>query len=97
MDAAAGEWQPWEFANAEVLMAVAIGDTEALSVQAVPDRLPAHWFKFCALAKVWARSAEIEAAGQQLRAIAGAQPGGSGSHGRRRRLEGIPDSGDRGE
>ena len=50
-------------------MAVAIGDTEALSVQAVPDQLPAHWFKFCALAKVWARSAEIEAAGQQLRAI----------------------------
>ncbi|GAA4692735.1 hypothetical protein GCM10025781_07500 [Kocuria gwangalliensis] len=69
VDAAAGEWQPWEFANAEVLMAVAIGDTEALSVQAVPDQLPAHWFKFCALAKVWARSAEIEAAGQQLRAI----------------------------
>ena len=69
VDAAAGEWQPWEFANAEVLMAVAIGDTEALSVQAVPDQLPAHWFKFCALAKVWARSAEIEAAGQQLRTI----------------------------
>lgn len=69
VDAASGQWQPWEYSRAEVLMAVAIGETEAVSVQAVPEQLPAHWFKFCALAKVWARNAEIEAGGHPLRPL----------------------------
>ena len=34
------------------------------------EHLPAHWYKFCALAKVWARAAQLEAAGPQLRSIA---------------------------
>ena len=69
VDAATGRWQEWRHGTAEVLMAVAIGDTEALTVQAVAEHLPAHWYKFCALAKVWARGAELEAAGTQLRTL----------------------------
>ncbi|MBK4120029.1 cytochrome [Kocuria rhizophila] len=69
VDAATGQWEPWPYGDAEVLMAVAIGETEALSVQAVGEHLPAHWYKFCALAKVWARAAQLEAAGPQLRSI----------------------------
>ena len=70
VDATTGRWEPWAYGDAEVLMAVAIGETEALTVQAVPDHLPVHWFKFCALAKVWVRSADLEAAGAQLRPLA---------------------------
>ena len=51
-------------------MAVAIGETEALTVQAAPEHLPVHWYKFCALAKVWARNSQLATAGAQLRSIA---------------------------
>ena len=39
-------------------------------MELVAEHLPAHWYKFCALAKVWARSAQLDAAGPQLRSIA---------------------------
>ncbi|OBA46988.1 hypothetical protein [Kocuria sp. ICS0012] len=70
VDATAGEWEPWRYRDAEVLMAVAIGETEALTVQAAPEHLPVHWYKFCALAKVWARNSQLATAGAQLRSIA---------------------------
>lgn len=70
VDAATGTWEPWAYGDADLLMAVAIGETEAMTVQASTEHLPVHWFKFCALAKVWSRAAELTQAGTQLRPIA---------------------------
>ncbi len=58
VDASTGTWQPWRYGQDPLLLAVAIGETEVLPMRANPEVLPAYWYKFCALRKLWERDAE---------------------------------------
>ncbi|RUQ22721.1 cytochrome P450 [Kocuria sp. HSID16901] len=53
VDAETGQWEPWEYGDAPVLLGVALGETEVKPQQANPALLKDSWFKFCALRKVW--------------------------------------------
>jgi hypothetical protein len=66
VDPVAGEWEPWKFGVNPMLLAVAIGETEVRPQRANPDVLKHHWWKFCALRRVWEMSADVTAAGQAL-------------------------------
>jgi hypothetical protein len=70
VDAVAGEWEPWKYGEAPLLLAVAIGETEVRPVRANPDVLKHHWWKFCALRRVWELSADTLAAGSALLPVA---------------------------
>ena len=58
VDPVAGEWEPWKHGESPILLAVAIGETEVRPVRANPDVLKHHWWKFCALRRVWEMSAD---------------------------------------
>ena len=58
VDPVAGTWEPWKYGENPVLLAVAIGETEVRPVRANPDVLKHHWWKFCALRRVWELSAD---------------------------------------
>ncbi|SEJ72758.1 hypothetical protein SAMN04487917_11135 [Arthrobacter sp. yr096] len=86
VDPVAGEWEPWKYGDNPMLLAVAIGETEVRPQRANPEILKHHWWKFCALRRVWEMSADVTAAGQALLPIAppvfasaGASPANSGS------------------
>lgn len=70
VDAVAGEWEAWRHGEAPVLLAVAIGETEVRPVRANPDVLRHHWWKFCALRRVWEMSADTLSAGPALLPVA---------------------------
>jgi hypothetical protein len=70
VDAEAGEWEPWRHGEAPVLLAVAIGETEVRPVRANPEVLRHHWWKFCALRRVWEMSADTLSAGPALLPVA---------------------------
>lgn len=70
VDAAAGTWEPWAHGDAPVLLGVAVGQTEVRPVRANPAVLPQHWYKFCALRRVWQTSIEAAQAGPALLPIA---------------------------
>lgn len=70
VDAVAGEWEPWKHGDDPVLLAVAIGETEVRPHRANPDVLKHHWWKFCALKRVWEMSADTTAAGSALLPVA---------------------------
>lgn len=64
-----GEWAPWRFGRADLLLGVAIGATEVVAQQAVPEVLEAHWHKFCALRRLWTQETQLSGAGAQLRPV----------------------------
>ncbi|UKA64335.1 cytochrome [Arthrobacter sp. FW306-04-A] len=70
VDPVAGEWEPWKYGENPVLLAVAIGETEVRPQRANPDVLKHHWWKFCALKRVWEMSADVGAAGTALLPVA---------------------------
>ncbi|MCI0141572.1 cytochrome [Arthrobacter bambusae] len=70
VDPVAGEWEPWKYGENPVLLAVAIGETEVRPQRANPDVLKHHWWKFCALKRVWEMSADVAAAGTALLPVA---------------------------
>lgn len=72
VDAAAGTWEPWTFADSDVeplLLAVAISEAEVVPVQADPSCLRAQWRKFWALRQVWEHSRSALEAGRALKPI----------------------------
>ncbi|OFI39037.1 cytochrome [Arthrobacter sp. SW1] len=70
VDPVAGQWEPWKYGEDPVLLAVAIGETEVRPQRANPEVLKHHWWKFCALKRVWDMSAEVSTAGPALLGIA---------------------------
>jgi hypothetical protein len=70
VDPEAGTWEPWKYGDNPVLLAVAIGETEVRPVRANPEVLKHHWWKFCALRRVWELSADTISAGTALLPIA---------------------------
>ncbi|MFP3462839.1 cytochrome [Arthrobacter globiformis] len=70
VDPVAGEWEPWQHGEGPVLLAVAIGETEVRPVRANPEVLKHHWWKFCALRRVWEMSADTVSAGPALLPLA---------------------------
>lgn len=69
VDPETGSWIPWEYGRADLLLGVAIGPTEVVAQQAVPEVLEAHWRKFCALNRVWRHEATLAATDLQLRPV----------------------------
>ena len=80
LDAAKGEWEPWRYGESPLLLGVAVGQTEVRPMRANPDVLPAHWYKFCALRRVWQTSHDTAAAGRALLPIAPPPVQTAGSH-----------------
>lgn len=71
VNAETGEWAPWDYGDAPVLLGVALGETEVKPQQANPALLKDSWFKFCALRKVWEyhRSVDATAADKSVQAL----------------------------
>jgi len=69
VDADAGTWEPWAYGSADLLLGVAVGETEVVPVQAVPAVLEQHWYKFCALHRLWTQETALAAAGPALRPV----------------------------
>lgn len=80
LDAAKGEWEPWRYGESPLLLGVAVGQTEVRPMRANPEVLPAHWYKFCALRRVWQTNYDAAAAGRALLPIAPPPVQASGSH-----------------
>lgn len=70
VDPVTGEWESWKYGENPILLAVAIGETEVRPQRANPDVLKHHWWKFCALKRVWEMSADVVAAGTALLPVA---------------------------
>lgn len=70
LDASAGEWEAWRYGADPLLLAVAIGETEVRPMRANPEVLPQHWYKFCALRRLWERNAEVAGAAAPLLPVA---------------------------
>ena len=70
VDPVAGEWEAWKHGESPILLAVAVGETEVRPQRANPDVLKHHWWKFCALRRVWEMSADTAAAGAALLPLA---------------------------
>ncbi|MBT8159451.1 MULTISPECIES: cytochrome [Arthrobacter] len=70
VDPVAGEWEPWQYGENPILLAVAIGETEVRPQRANPDVLKHYWWKFCALKRVWEMSADVSSAGTALLPVA---------------------------
>jgi hypothetical protein len=70
VDPVAGEWESWKYGENPLLLAVAIGETEVRPVRANPEVLKHHWWKFCALRRVWEMSADTVSAGTALLPLA---------------------------
>lgn len=66
VDAAAGQWEPWQYGQDPLLLGVAIGETEVRPMRANPEVLKYHWYKFCSLRRVWETSANTAGAGKAL-------------------------------
>ena len=74
VDADAGSWEPWRYGEDPILLGVAIGETEVRAMRANPAVLKYHWFKFCALRRVWQAAADATSAGTALVPIAPPMP-----------------------
>ena len=88
VDPVAGEWEAWQHGESPILLAVAVGETEVRPQRANPDVLKHHWWKFCALRRVWEMSADSAAAGSSPASArtsreALSRPAGSPAGGRR--------------
>ncbi len=70
VDESAGTWEPWQYGADPILLGVAVGETEVLTLRANPDVLKYHWFKFCSLRRLWQASQEASEAGTPLLPIA---------------------------
>ncbi|MDO5634880.1 MAG: cytochrome [Micrococcus sp.] len=85
VDAEAGTWQPWQHGSAELLLGVALGETEVAVHRANPAVLKQHWHKFWALRQVWKHQEATDDAGPALVEIGPppvqppAPPAGTGS------------------
>jgi len=66
VDATAGSWEPWAYGEEPVLLGVAIGETEVRPMRANPEVLRFHWYKFCALRRVWDLQLQVSDAGRAL-------------------------------
>jgi hypothetical protein len=66
VDAVSGNWEPWRFGADPILLAVAVGETEVRPMRANPEVLKYHWYRFCALRRVWEAGANAAAAGTAL-------------------------------
>lgn len=66
VDADTGQWAPWEFGQAEVLMGVALGETEVRAQRANPAHLPAYWHQFVSLRRSWETSKAVAELGNPL-------------------------------
>ncbi|MFD1214040.1 cytochrome [Arthrobacter sp. GCM10027362] len=66
LDAEAGTWEPWAYGTDPILLGVAIGETEVRPMQASPEVLRYHWYKFCALRRVWEAQLQAAEAGRAL-------------------------------
>lgn len=53
VDHASGLWEPWPYGEADMLMAVALGEREVLPLLISPETWKENWFKFWALRKLW--------------------------------------------
>ena len=62
VDPVAGEWEAWQHGESPILLAVAVGETEVRPRRPNPGSLKTHWWKFCALRRVWEMSADSAAA-----------------------------------
>ncbi|UPO78066.1 PD-(D/E)XK nuclease family protein [Arthrobacter sp. Helios] len=80
VDAGRGEWEPWQYGQDPLLLGVAVGQTEVRPMRANPEVLPQHWYKFCALRRVWQTSHDALAAGQALLPIAPPPVQPAGAH-----------------
>ena len=70
VDAGTGTWEPWAYGEDPLLLGVAVGQTEVRPMRANPAVLPQHWFKFCALRRLWQTSYDVAGAGRALLPIA---------------------------
>lgn len=70
VDADAGTWAPWHYGEDPILLGVGIGETEVRAMRANPEVLKYHWFKFCALRRLWQTAADTSSAGTALLPIA---------------------------
>ncbi|GAB4098826.1 cytochrome [Sinomonas halotolerans] len=70
VDPAAGEWEPWAHGEDPLLIAVAVGETEAAAVRVNPEVRRSNWLTFCQLRRVWAARVESAAAGRALLPLA---------------------------
>lgn len=61
VDAQHGQWEPWTYGTAPLLMGVALGQTQVVPQQANPNVLKSNWRKFCALKRVWDLNRELDA------------------------------------
>jgi hypothetical protein len=61
-----GTWDPWAYGEDPLLIAVAVGETEAAAVRVNPDVRRQHWLTFCQLRRVWGARVEAAAAGRTL-------------------------------
>lgn len=69
VDAQAGTWEPWQHGQADLLLGVAVGETEVSAQQAAPEVLEAHWHKFCSLRRLWAHQTKLDRGPSQLRPV----------------------------
>ena len=70
VDAEAGTWEPWAHGDDPLLIAVAVGETEAATVRVNPEVRRSHWITFCQLRRVWGARVEAAAAGRVLLPLA---------------------------
>lgn len=69
VDAQAGTWEPWQHGAADLLLGVAVGETEVSAQQGAPEVLEAHWHKFCALRRVWGHQTRLAMGPPELRPV----------------------------
>lgn len=69
VDSQAGTWEPWQHGQADLLLGVAVGETEVSAQQAVPEVLETHWHRFCSLRRVWNHQTRLDAGPAQLRPV----------------------------
>ena len=69
VDAQSGTWEPWAHGDSPLLLGVAIGETEVRPMRANPEVLKYHWYKFCALHRLWTQETALAAAGPALRPV----------------------------
>ncbi|MDP5225894.1 MULTISPECIES: PD-(D/E)XK nuclease family protein [Arthrobacter] len=62
----AGEWEAWKYGESPLLIAVAVGETEVRPQRANPEVLKHHWWKFCALKRVWQINQDLGGSGTAL-------------------------------
>ncbi|MFJ3956561.1 cytochrome [Arthrobacter sp. NPDC090010] len=70
LDPEAGEWEAWKYGETPLLIAVAVGETEVRPLRANPDVLKHHWWKFCALKRVWQMNHDLAGSSSALLPLA---------------------------